>query len=167
MHYMDRSRDWILWLDDAQALYGDQKFWEDFVKVVGLSCVGVQFVISATHMLEGQQLSPVELSSARRLKQEELRISREEARILLRSPMGLPSHLQHETLEEVIINEWNGLVAAVRLSIDAIQSRFMKDLPAKPPSEEEIMQYYFSRDFLPEVNRCFGSRQSTPVDTVS
>ncbi|KAI9105807.1 hypothetical protein DFS34DRAFT_690284 [Phlyctochytrium arcticum] len=164
-YLLDATSHYLIWLDDAQATYNNIKAWASLVKDVIVKFPRLRLVISATHLLEGQQESPVELASLRRLKREDFRISSQEALDMLRAPppFGLPNGYGTQLIENIIINESNGLIAAVRLSIDAIKQRFVKN--ALPPPETNIVQYYFSQDFLPEVNRCFGSKQSAPVDS--
>ncbi|KAI9089852.1 hypothetical protein DFS34DRAFT_673037 [Phlyctochytrium arcticum] len=164
-YLLDATSHYLIWLDDAQATYNNIKAWASLVKDVIVKFPRLRLVISATHLLEGQQESPVELASLRRLKREDFRISSQEALDMLRAPppFGLPNGYGTQLIENIIINESDGLIAAVRLSIDAIKQRFVKN--ALPPPETNIVQYYFSQDFLPEVNRCFGSKQSAPVDS--
>ncbi|KAI9100008.1 hypothetical protein DFS34DRAFT_616767, partial [Phlyctochytrium arcticum] len=160
-HFLHDISRCTVWLDDAQQTYDQPSLWAALVKDLMPAVDCTRFVISATHLLDGQQESPIALRSFVRLKWDDFQILPEEALRLLRArvPYGLPENWRSDVLEQVMIRECNGLVAALRLSIDALTLRFSKNTHARPPLESELLQYYFSQSIVDKMQRCFGEKQ--------
>ncbi|KAI9088765.1 hypothetical protein DFS34DRAFT_698492 [Phlyctochytrium arcticum] len=142
-HLLNNKTRCIVWLDDAQATYDQHSHWAELVKDVIPLFGCTNFILSATHLLETRNESPPALRSLPRIKWGDFQISYKEALDLLQapSPFGLPKNWQTDLLEQVLIRECNGLIAALRVSIDALVDSVAE-----------------------RMTRCFGEKQSTPVD---
>ncbi|KAG1689663.1 hypothetical protein DVH05_002021 [Phytophthora capsici] len=76
------------------------------------------------------------------------------------SPLGLPDEItKEEYFMELVVRECNGLIGALRTSVDAMVARFAK-CPAE--SEAELFSYFLSQEVLHQMARCFGSKHTTP-----
>ncbi|KAI9092203.1 hypothetical protein DFS34DRAFT_313491 [Phlyctochytrium arcticum] len=142
-HLLNNNTRCIVWLDDAQATYDQHSHWAELVKDVIPLFGCTNFILSATHLLETRNESPPALRSLPRIKWSDFQITYKEALDLLQapSPFGLPKNWQTDLLEQVLIRECNGLIAALRVSIDALVDSVAE-----------------------RMTRCFGEKQSTPVD---
>ncbi|KAE9012476.1 hypothetical protein PR003_g15136 [Phytophthora rubi] len=139
----------VFMLDDCQQVYRDIAFWTQLIKGAA-SWLGdnVQFIISATHMLEEDfPSSPVGFGSISwKLTREDFLITDAEAYECLTLQNGLPTSLRFPTLLEVIVRECNGHIGSLRVSINAIYEHFQ---PGKGhnPTEQELLAYFLSGRF--------------------
>ena len=152
----------VVFLDDAQAKYADLTFWKLLVKTLpNWLPQNVRFVISSTHLLAGGIESPVELRSLPRLERSDFLLSTDESdQFLDFEVIGLPKSMKFPTLKTLLINECGGLIGALRLSVDSLKSRFSKDIR---PSELALLQHFLSKDYVANMDRCFGSAHSAPI----
>jgi hypothetical protein len=63
-------------------------------------------------------------------------------------------------VEDLLVNECGGLIAALRLSVDSLNERFRKDLQ---PAESIVFDHCPSQTFVDRMARCFGSNHSMPI----
>ena len=152
----------VIFIDDAQAKYGEVSFWAQLIKSSGLWLPShVRFIISATHSFSGEKESPVEFSSLSRLQRDDFLLSNDEAYEFLNLPnIGLPANLNIQKLKDILVNECGGLIAALRLSVDSLKERFMKDMQ---PAEIEVFNHCLSKRFAERMARCFGSDHLMPI----
>ncbi|KAI8823202.1 hypothetical protein BJ741DRAFT_634842 [Chytriomyces cf. hyalinus JEL632] len=121
----------------------------------------IRFVISSTHLLAGGIESPLELRSLPGLERNDFLLSSDEANQFLDfTVIGLPQSMRFPTLKQLVINECGGLIGALRLSVDSLKGRFSKDME---PPEQALLQYFLSKDYVTNMDRCFGSAHSRPI----
>ncbi|TPX74549.1 hypothetical protein CcCBS67573_g04185 [Chytriomyces confervae] len=152
----------VVFLDDAQAKYDDFTFWKLLIKM-GPNWIpsNIRFVISSTHLLAGNIESPLELRSLRALERNDFLLSSDEANQFLDfTVIGLPQSMRFPTLKQLVINECGGLIGALRLSVDSLKGRFSKVME---PPEQALLQYFLSKDYVTNMDRCFGSAHSDPI----
>ncbi|KAI9089398.1 hypothetical protein DFS34DRAFT_639668 [Phlyctochytrium arcticum] len=154
----------IIWMDDAQAQYRDSQSWTALFERQMSQSMGAKVVISATNLRENSQLIPPELRSYSRIGPDDFRLSFDEARLLLRAPapVGLRVDRQSVILEQVIINACNGLIGALRGSIDALAGCGRNH--GQLPSETKLLQSFFSQNLTGALDRCFGGNHIPPVN---
>ncbi|POM58376.1 Hypothetical protein PHPALM_36979 [Phytophthora palmivora] len=153
----------VIMLDDVQAKYDETGFWNALIKGTPLWLpANVRFIICATHALEGGVESPVEFQPLPKFVREDFLLSDEEARkfLALPLPLGLPDKMKEQNFMELVVRECNGLIGALRVSVDAVVAHFTKRPAA---SETELVSYFLSQDFLHQMSRCFGSKHMTPT----
>ncbi|KAG1710136.1 hypothetical protein DVH05_017143 [Phytophthora capsici] len=162
-HNLSADQHHVIMLDDAQAKYRETGFWNILIKGTSLwLSAKVCFIICATHALKGGVESPVEFKSPPKFVREDFLLSDEEARefLTMPSPLGLPDEItKKEDFMELVVRECNGLIGALRSSVDAMAARFAK-CPAE--SEAELVSYFLSQEVLHQMARCFGSKHTTP-----
>lgn len=151
----------VIMLDDAQKKYGEMDRWTVLIKNVSRWIPQTRFIIAATHSLQGGFDTPVEFNSFPRLGRSDFLLSDEKATQLLKSNgLGLPKHLQFDSLVTLILSECNGLIAALRLAISNISLAGFK----KNPTESELLQFYLSHRMTESMARCFGSAHTKVPD---
>ncbi|TPX71022.1 hypothetical protein CcCBS67573_g06320 [Chytriomyces confervae] len=156
------QKDLVVFLDDAQAKYRELTFWNLLIKM-GPNWIpsNIRFVISSTHLLAGGIESPLELRSLPVLERNDFLLSSDEANQFLDfTVIGLPQSMRFPTLKQLVINECGGLIGALRLSVDSLKGRFSKDME---PPEQALLQYFLSKDYVTNMDRCFGSAHSRPI----
>ncbi|RKP16848.1 hypothetical protein ROZALSC1DRAFT_24826 [Rozella allomycis CSF55] len=155
----DRTR--VIMLDDAHKKYAEKNRWIILIKYLSQLIPQTKFIIAATHPLEGGYEAPVEFTSFPGLRRSDFLLSNEEATQLLTSnDLGLPKHLQFDSLVSLISSECNGLIAALRIAITTI-SKFYSE---KNPKESELLQFYLSNEMTDKMARCFGSAHKDVPD---
>ena len=154
----------VIFIDDAQAKYEEVSFWGQLIKSSGLWLPNnIRFIISATHSMNGGKESPVEFSSLPKLQRDDFLLSKEESYEFLNlRDIGLPRNLNTQKVEDLLVNECGGLIAALRLSVDSLKERFRKDLQ---PAESIVFDHCLSQTFVDRMARCFGSNHSKPIGT--
>ncbi|KAG1703755.1 hypothetical protein DVH05_006770 [Phytophthora capsici] len=119
-------------LNDAQAKYHETVS----------SGYQPKFVSSSVqHMRSKVVGSPVEFKPLPKFVREDFLLSDEEARefLTMPSPLGLPDEMTKEQdFMELVVRECNGLIGALRGSVDAMAAHFAK-YPAE--SETELFLY--------------------------
>jgi hypothetical protein len=156
----------VFFLDDAQKKYGYAGFWESLIKS---SCDWLddnkfRFIVSVTHSLDGGIESPVEFQSLKKLGREDFLLSEEEAYEFLGfADVGLPPNTQsHQILKNFLVKQCGGLVGALRMSVDSIESSLFRT-KNDPVEERACLQHCLSDSFLSFHARCFGSKHLAPV----
>ena len=150
----------IFFLDDAQEIYSDTKFWEHLIKI-GPTWLpqNVRFVISSTHLVSYGNSSPVVFESITKLGRDDFLLSHEESIEFLELPViGLPPDMRNETLKHVISRECGGLIGALRQSVDSLKERFRKN-----HTEADLLQHFLSETLLFKMGRCFGDKHSSQI----
>ena len=154
----------LLMLDDAQEMYSDKDFWGSLIKVVGPNLKSVWFLISVTHLLTNNSSTPAELLSTGIIDRESFLLSDEEAEVFLNLENQLPPNLRHPILKHTIIQECNGLIGALAVSVIALKTRFYSSDVFPTVSEAEIILAYLSMNTLQQMHRCFGIENSTQLE---
>lgn len=157
------KRQVVVILDDAQEKYGDLTFWNLLVKTTASWLPrNIRFIISGTHSLAGRPGSPVEFESLPRLSRSDFLLTDEESYQFLNSScIGLPKTMsEFQTLKDVLVRGAGGLIAALRLSVDALKNAFIKDTQ---PTETDVLQYSLTKQFIQNMARCFGTRHAKPI----
>lgn len=150
----------VIMLDDAQWKYEEKDFWPAFMKKGPWYPKNVRFIIAATHSFNAKVESPVEFEAIPiRLEREDFLLTDEEAMQFLNLPNGLPSNMNYPELKNLIIRECEGLVGTLRISVDALHENFCA---TQSPTQQELIDYYFSGECTRRMARCFGSDHKKP-----
>jgi energy-coupling factor transporter ATP-binding protein EcfA2 len=153
----------VIFLDDAQAKYGELVFWGllDNAKLLWMP-ENIRFLISATHLLSSGIASPIEFQSLPKLLREDFLLSRDECFQFLDLPhIGLPHKMTWcHTLKNALVNQSGGLIAVLRLSVQFLKKEFGK---TTHPTETALVLCCFSSRFVEHMARCFGSGHSKPM----
>jgi hypothetical protein len=113
--------------------------------------------------LAGGVESPAEFQSLWKLSRPDFLLCDDEANQFLDLPTGLPTNMNTLNVKKLLIRECNGLIGALRISVDSLTTRFTKD---PSPSETDLITYYLSNSVVQQMARCFGSQHSGPISQV-
>lgn len=144
----------LVLLDDVQRQYSNTSFWEYLLKTNPNLFDQVRYVIACTHLI-GREPSPIEFKSLPNIHAEELLLTHDESLdFLSHSTIGLPSKFSTlMTLKKIIANECNGLIGALKISIDYLSATFKY---AATISEQAAIDAFLSVDLLDKMARCYG-----------
>jgi hypothetical protein len=147
----------LIIIDDAQFIYNNEEFWIDLLKLYPDWANGynIKFIISATHTITYRSESPVGLKDCPRLELKDFLISSKEGVELIGKTFYLQLFSLDQEIIDSIINQCGGVVGAVRLSVIKICETFQKCCP----KEGEVLQYYFSQDFMKDWDRLFATER--------
>jgi hypothetical protein len=151
-------KDVIYLLDDAQRKYCDKDFWDFLIKAGPLYFgPGVRFIISATHVISTQdEPSPAVFRDLETIDRDDLLLSEDQSLQLLNSrpPLGLSTDLQDFSgLKNTISEHCNGLIGALSRSVFF----YAENVRHSPTNEVECLRLYYSKKFVDQVDRCFGT----------
>lgn len=153
----------IIMFDDCHRWFNDTDFWDALIKQTPIWLPSnVKFVFSATSMLNGTFDSFFDFRSLPNMTRDELLLTRKEFDQFLASPMGLSANLMTATLKELLWNDSCGLFEVMQITLNQIQARFVHE---KEPSEDAILAYYLSDNFIDGMARVFGNTHSAPVSS--
>lgn len=145
----------IVMVDDCQLYFENDYtwFWEYFTRST-LRPSNVRFILSSTRTVSFLRESPICFGSEARLKMEDLLLTKEEAHelISMKAPVGLDEKLRHEVVLQMLVNECDGLLAALRISITNLNGAFRL---ATDSTQKTVVQAYFSSNFVSCFDRCF------------
>jgi len=156
----NEDQSYVVMIDDAQAKYGDESFWDFLIKSTSWLPSNIQFIISATHTLKGDIESPIEFDSinVKFFRKDFLMDDVEAGQFLQLDGIGLPFNMRKPNFMQLLIRECNGLIGALRISVDAIATHFKKN---SDPDEDALTTYFLSQEFLYEISQCFGGHHMT------
>ena len=145
----------IVIIDDAQEMY-DDPMWSTLLKSGGNSLPSnFVLLIACTHLLSGGD-SPVEFHScSSRIGFSEFLLSKEESHRLVLDPrIGLNTPLKdYETLREMIVNDCNGHIGSLRMTIDEL-NEININTPLK--DEHQAISSYFNIAVPQLYKRCWS-----------
>ena len=156
----------VIILDDAQLRYAEKDFWKTLIKDLPVAypkrASRVRFIVICTYLLSNiYNSSPVGFVSLSRIENEDLILTRDDSFGLLKSnEIGLPLVLHsYSNLLELMVSECAGHIGALRISVDylAVQLKVF----GSTPSEQTVLDWFFSMNLLDRMQRCFGGGLET------
>ena len=146
---------YIICFDDAQEWYHKDDFWNGLSKNVLLHR-NIKLIVSAVHTIKARRSSPVSFSLFPHLYMNDFLLNEAESKEFLTSKYGFPERFNFPKLKKLIITQCNGLIAALRISVNQIVYKFGKETSSLESLEKEIINYYLSNQFISHLLRCFG-----------
>jgi hypothetical protein len=148
-----RNKKVILIIDNAQTIYNNDAFWSTLLKNPFL-CLpdNLNLVISCTYLLNGPEIyfyccrSKIEFTEFLLSKEESYQLISDE-RMGLKAPMK-----DYPTLLEMIVNDCNGHIGSLRITIDAMNRKNLNN----PLNTADKALAFFSEEILPAYDRCWS-----------
>ncbi len=156
----DKSKQFVVMLDDAQCRYDDVNLWTSLIKRDFLRLLpdNIRFVISATYSFSSH-VSPVDFRTLPKLTLNDFRLSQAEVNEYIRlssvrmSATRAGVLLVDPVIRKVLATHCNGHIGTLSVSMREIVKRFRHSTTV---TVEEMMRFYLSKAMATLFLRCYS-----------